>query len=173
MAFVKHTTVFENTDGKRKEFWARNTFMKDYQLLCPDGKRKTVDKYASCNLGKIAANAVVTRGDYYGYNETQINAYINLFISAQQFYGRKDPDDFTFALFYSTPPYTDLIFQDAAQQLVVVPKEKREFSAYLGPDFMKAKRITDCTAGASKPLATFFLAGFIFFLAGPVLGFRF
>ena len=52
-------------------------------------------------------------------------------------------------MFYSPPPYSDLIFQDATQQLVVIPPEKREFSAYLGPDFMRARRIVDCRAGAS------------------------
>ena len=150
VAFVKHTTVAENTDGKRKELWARNTFTKDFQLLCPDGTRRSTYEYQNCNLGKIAANAAVTRGGYYGYNETQLNAYINLFIYAQQFYGRKDQDEYSFSMFYSTPPYSDLIFQDATQQLVVIPKEKREFSAYLGPDFMRARRIVDCSAGASS-----------------------
>jgi hypothetical protein len=38
VAFVKHTTVMENTDGKRREWWARNTLTDDYELLCPDGK---------------------------------------------------------------------------------------------------------------------------------------
>jgi hypothetical protein len=37
VAFVKHTTVMENTDGKRKEWWARNALTDDYELLCPDG----------------------------------------------------------------------------------------------------------------------------------------
>lgn len=37
VAFVKHTTVQENCDGKRKEFWARNQLTADYQLLCRDG----------------------------------------------------------------------------------------------------------------------------------------
>lgn len=50
-------------------------------------------EYMRCNLGLVKANAVVTRGGY-AYNETQINAYINLFIYAQQYYGRKDLDDF-------------------------------------------------------------------------------
>ncbi|KAK2580797.1 hypothetical protein KPH14_011531 [Odynerus spinipes] len=149
VAFVKHTTVAENTDGKRREFWARNTFTKDFELLCPDGTRRPTMDYERCNLGKVAANAIVTRGGYYGYNETQINAYINLFIYAQQFYGRKDPDEFSFSMFYSVPPYSDLIFQDATQQLVVIPPEKRQFSAYLGPDFMRARRIVDCNAGAA------------------------
>ncbi|XP_011142165.1 melanotransferrin [Harpegnathos saltator] len=149
VAFVKHTTVAENTDGKRKETWARNTFTKDFELLCPDGTRRPTASYASCNLGKVAANAIVTRGGYYGYNETQINAYINLFIYAQQFYGRKEQDEFSFSMYYSMPPYSDLIFQDATQQLVIVPPEKRQYSAYLGPDFMRARRIVDCNAGAS------------------------
>ncbi|XP_033335223.2 transferrin 2 [Megalopta genalis] len=149
VAFVKHTTVAENTDGKRKETWARNTFLKDFELLCPDGTRRPTTDYIHCNLGKVSSNAIVTRGGYYGYNETQINAYINLFIYAQQFYGRKEQDEFSFSMFFSEPPYSDLIFQDATQQLVVVPPEKREFSAYLGSDFMRARRIVDCNAGAS------------------------
>ncbi|XP_024941714.1 melanotransferrin isoform X2 [Cephus cinctus] len=149
VAFVKHTTVAENTNGKRREFWARNTFTKDFQLLCPDGTRLPTSEYRRCNLGKVPANAIVTRGGYYGYNDTQVQAYINLFIYAQQFYGRKEQDEFSFSMFYSFPPHSDLIFQDAAQQLHVIPPEKREFSAYLGPDFMRAKRIVDCAACAS------------------------
>jgi len=30
--------VFENVDGKRKQWWARNTLSYDFELLCPDGK---------------------------------------------------------------------------------------------------------------------------------------
>lgn len=57
------------------------------------GTRAEVNEYKRCNLGKVKANAVVTRGGY-GYNETEINAFINLFIYAQQFYGRKEADEF-------------------------------------------------------------------------------
>lgn len=38
VAFVKHTTVSENTGGKRREWWARNTLNDDFELLCPDGE---------------------------------------------------------------------------------------------------------------------------------------
>lgn len=111
------------------------------------GTRRELPDYKICNLGKVKANAIVTRGGY-GYNETQINAYVNLFTYAQQYYGRKDADAFSFSMFYSQPPFYDLIFQDATHQLRVVPVDQRRYDLYLGGDFMRAKRITDCDAGA-------------------------
>lgn len=56
---------------------------------------------------------------------------------------------YSFSMFYSPPPYHDLIFQDATRQLQIVPPESRRYDLYLGNDFMRAKRITDCQAGAS------------------------
>lgn len=38
VAFVRHTTVSENTGGKKRDWWARNTLNDDFELLCPDGK---------------------------------------------------------------------------------------------------------------------------------------
>lgn len=64
-----------------------------YIVFVFPGTRRDLQDYKSCNLGKVKANAVVTRGGY-GYNETQINAYMNLFTYAQQYYGRKDADAF-------------------------------------------------------------------------------
>lgn len=93
VAFVKHTTVSENTGGKRREFWARNTLNDDFELLCPDGTRADLNDYERCNLGRVKANAVVARGGW-GYNETEINAYANLLTYAQQYYGRKEVDPF-------------------------------------------------------------------------------
>lgn len=146
VAFAKHTTVSENTGGKRREWWARNRLNDDFQLLCPDGTRGMLDDYERCNLGKVKANAIMTRGGQF-YNETEMNTYLNLFIYAQQFYGRKEQDAFGFSMFYSYPPYSDLIFQDATRQLVVIPEEKRSYDLYLGGTFMRARRITDCDSG--------------------------
>lgn len=53
-------------------------------------------------------------------------------------------------MFFSPPPYYDLIFQDATRQLQVIPNSQRRYDLYLGSDFMRAKRITDCTAGTSS-----------------------
>ncbi len=62
MAFVKHTTVRENTDGRNIAEWSRNRRSDDYELLCNDGTRKDIDQWESCNMGKIPANAIVTAG---------------------------------------------------------------------------------------------------------------
>lgn len=149
VAFLKHTTVYENTDGKRKEWWARNALSEDFQLLCPDGTRSTLDKYQKCNMGKVKANAIITRGGEQ-YSEPEINAYINLFVYAQQFYSRKDDEEFS--MFMSPPPYSDLIFQDATQQLRVIDPAYRSYDRYLGSDFMRARRIVDCRASGSISL---------------------
>lgn len=53
-------------------------------------------------------------------------------------------------MFYSLPPYHDLIFQDATRQLRIIPPKERRYDLYLGKDFMRARRITDCDAGASQ-----------------------
>ena len=64
---------------------------------------------------------MVTNRDY---NSETINTFINLFKYAQQFYGQRNSDEFSFSMFFSDLPYSDLIFQDAAQKLIVLPECK-------------------------------------------------
>lgn len=56
----------------------------------------------------------------------------------------------SFSMFYSQPPYSDLIFQDATQQLMVLNYTQRNYARYLGKDFLRARRIVDCHAGAKS-----------------------
>ena len=63
VAFTKHTTVRENTDGRNRAEWARNRRSDDYELMCNDGTRKDIDKWSECNMGEIPANAIVTAGN--------------------------------------------------------------------------------------------------------------
>lgn len=108
-----------------------------------------MNDYKRCNLGKVKANAIVTRGGSQ-YNETEVNAYINLLMYAQQLYGRKNVDDFSFSMFSSEYGFYDLIFQDSTRQLQTIPAKERRYDIYLGKDYMRARRITDCYAAASK-----------------------
>lgn len=111
------------------------------------------------------ANAIVTRGGSQ-YNDTEINAYINLLMYAQQLYGRKNFDDFSFSMFSSAYGYYDLIFQDATRQLQILPVEKRHYDIYLGKDYMRARRITDCYASANKSTVSSFLVIVVLFVFG-------
>jgi len=157
VAFVKHTTVMENCDGKRNEIWSRNQLTKDYQLLCRDGTRKAATDYRDCYLGKVKANAMVTNPDY---PPEFINSFINLFKYAQQFYGQRNSDEFSFSMFYSYLPYSDLIFQDAAQKLIVLPQEQRHHRTYLGREFTKAFEEVECAyVGSSGHVQVSWLVG--------------
>lgn len=113
----------------------------------------------------MKANAIVTRGGA-NYNETELNAYINVLTYALQLYGRKDVDAFSFSMFSSPIGYYDLIFQDATEQLQVIPREQRQYDVYLGSNFMRARRITDCAAGKSRLIASIVL---VFILSLTVL----
>ncbi|KAM3865899.1 serotransferrin-2-like [Diretmus argenteus] len=60
VAFIKHTTVPDNSDGDGPT-WADTVTSADYELICPGAGPVPVSQYASCNLAKVPAHAVVTR----------------------------------------------------------------------------------------------------------------
>lgn len=63
-------------------------------ILFSTGTRTSIDDYKRCSMGKVKANAVITRGGN-AYNHTEVMAFTNLFMAAQQLYGRKTMDEFT------------------------------------------------------------------------------
>ena len=86
-----------------------------------------------------------------------INSFINLFKYAQQFYGQRNSDEFSFSMFFSPLPYSDLIFQDAAQKLIIIPEGKFELEGLsLLLDENKCK---SCLVLQSKDITRLILAG--------------
>ena len=145
IAFTRHTAILENA-GKNPSFWSRNVIPDDFELLCRDGSRAKYNEYRTCNLGLVSADALVTHANR---PREQVEAYINLFLLAQQLYGSKYSEDFTLKMFLSDPTHTDLIFSDATSQLVPIPESRRHYRPYLGHEFLKSISFVDCTSGAT------------------------
>lgn len=146
VAFVRHTTVRENTDGRNQADWARNRRSDDYELLCNDGTRMSIDEYEQCNLGSLPPNAVVTAG-FKTKKEREI--FWTLLNFAQQFYDSDTNPDFP--MFDSTIGHKDLLFQDATVRLVYIPDSNQTYLAYLGPTFVRAmqrQKTIDCVTGS-------------------------
>ncbi|KAJ3640628.1 hypothetical protein Zmor_027180 [Zophobas morio] len=125
VAFVKHVTVPGNTDGKNTESWAVNLKSGDYELLCPDGGRKPVDQYQSCNLAHAPPHMVVTSRSK---SDSEVDEIRNLLVSTSSEYTSR-PD--LFKLFGSFKGKKDLLFKDSATGLISITGEseiQKEYS---------------------------------------------
>uniref|UniRef100_A0A3B3SKL7 Serotransferrin n=1 Tax=Paramormyrops kingsleyae TaxID=1676925 RepID=A0A3B3SKL7_9TELE len=126
VAFVRHTTVNENTDGKGPE-WATNLKSADFELLCPNGYSPTapVTDYLTCHLAKVAAHAVVTRPE----SRAHVTKVLN---KLQARFGPAGGD--TFKMFSSTGD-VDLLFKDSTECLVEVPPNQ-SIGEFLGAKYV-------------------------------------
>uniref|UniRef100_A0A3B3SKD8 Serotransferrin n=1 Tax=Paramormyrops kingsleyae TaxID=1676925 RepID=A0A3B3SKD8_9TELE len=111
VAFVKHLTVPSSEKA-------------DYELLCEDGSRKSIDDYKTCHLSRVPAHAVVSRKD--------VELADNIWESLQH------TGDFKL---FSSEAYEgkDLMFKDSTVQLVRVPNITDSF-LYLGAEYMSTIR---------------------------------
>ncbi|TNM98250.1 hypothetical protein fugu_014496 [Takifugu bimaculatus] len=112
VAFVKHLTVPESEKP-------------NYELLCPDNTRKSIDSYQTCHLGRVPAHAVVSRKDPQMaeliYNTLTTVRGFNLFSS----------EDYA--------PAKNLMFMDSTIRLVKLPPNTDSF-LYLGAGYMSIIR---------------------------------
>ncbi|XP_053565014.1 melanotransferrin [Bombina bombina] len=151
VAFIKHSTVFENTDGHNSEVWAKDLKSSNFQLLCPNGARAEVDQYASCNWAQVPARAVMVHPD------TNKHAVYGLLDNAQEFYANNISSEFR--MFDSSAYHSqDLLFKDSTHKIVPV-QEKTTYQQWLGKAYFESLEGLNCTslATAVTPVNTLLL----------------
>ncbi|XP_018423166.1 PREDICTED: melanotransferrin isoform X2 [Nanorana parkeri] len=148
VAFVKHTTVFENSDGKNQDDWAKNLKSSDFQLLCPNGARAEVTQYEDCNWAHVPAQAVMVHPD------TNRHALFGLLDKAQEYYGRDSSSEFKMfdSSYYNQK---DLIFKDSTDKIVPV-QEKKTYDEWLGRNYIESVEGLQCSS--SNALTTLNIA---------------
>ncbi|CAN9503436.1 unnamed protein product [Ophioblennius macclurei] len=143
VAFIKHTIVDENSNG-RGPAWARDVRAEDYQLICPGKVPMPISEYASCNLALVPAHAVVTRPE-------SRDSVINVLRDQQSKFGTSGNDP-SFRLFQSDNG-VNLLFKDSTKCLQEVPAG-HDFKQFLGPEYTAAmsslRQCTDSTPDLEK-----------------------
>ncbi|NWI97587.1 TRFE protein, partial [Pitta sordida] len=125
VAFIKHTIVEENTDGKSKESWAKDLKMDYFELLCTDGQRAHVMDYRRCHLAKVPTHAVVTRPEKAKQVREMLDRHEKLFGAK----GSRNKDFNMFA--YETK---DLLFKDLTKCLVKL-HDGATYKEFLGDQY--------------------------------------
>lgn len=126
VAFIKHTTVSENSDGNGPT-WASNLNSAEYEVICPGKGPVPITDYASCHLAKVPAHAVVTRP------ESHSNV-VRILQDQQTKYGMGS--DAAFKLFQSDNG-KNLLFKDSTKCLQEV-QAGITYEQFLGNEYMNA-----------------------------------
>ncbi|XP_038671910.1 melanotransferrin-like [Scyliorhinus canicula] len=143
VAFVKHTTVFANTNGANQEPWAVNLKSSDYQLLCMNGARAEVEQWNECHLARVPSHAVMV------HPATSITAAFGLLDKGQDFFGHDDNLN-GFKMFNSSDyGGSDLLFKDSTEKIISVG-EKITYEDWLGKNYLEAMKRIECS-GAMIP----------------------
>ncbi|XP_061565026.1 serotransferrin-like [Cololabis saira] len=127
VAFIKHTTVQENSDGSGPD-WAQSLRSSDFELICPGQGPVPITHFTSCHLAKVPAHAVVTRP------ETRARVVATLQVQ-QTLFGTGGSDS-SFRMFQSENG-KNLLFKDSTKCLQEVPAGKT-YGTFLGEEYMTA-----------------------------------
>ncbi|KAJ8410696.1 hypothetical protein AAFF_G00186530 [Aldrovandia affinis] len=125
VAFVKHTTVLENTDGQGS--WGSSLNSADFELLCPTGPNSVapISDYLTCSLAKVPAHAVMTR--------PESRDMVVEFLTQQQVkFGSSGTEDFRM---FQSEGGRNLLFKDSTDCLQEVA-DGTDFRSFLGAEYL-------------------------------------
>ncbi|XP_061492582.1 ovotransferrin-like [Rhineura floridana] len=125
VAFVKHTTVTDNTEGENRPAWVGNYRATDFQLLSVDGQRCEIDQYATCGLATVPTHGVVTRPE-------RREIVLRVLLGQQALYGNTATKKDDFQLFQSETK--DSLFKDGTKCLVNI--KYKTFEDYLTKQYL-------------------------------------
>uniref|UniRef100_A0A8C0FD18 Ovotransferrin n=1 Tax=Bubo bubo TaxID=30461 RepID=A0A8C0FD18_BUBBB len=125
VAFIKHSIVQENIDGKNKEDWAKNLKMDQFELLCTDGRRANVMDYHRCHLAKVPTHAVIARPE-------KAKKVRELLEKQEKLFGTKGVEKDKFKMFESETK--DLLFKDLTKCLVKL-RSGITYKEFLGEEY--------------------------------------
>ncbi|XP_037644109.1 transferrin-a [Sebastes umbrosus] len=128
VAFIKHTIVPENSDGRGPPAWASGVNSADYQLICPGKAPVAVTEYASCHLAVVPAHAVVTR-------QESRSEVVSALLGQQAKFG-PGVADASFRMFQSDSG-KNLLFKDSTKCLQEVTAGQN-YAGFLGTEYMNA-----------------------------------
>ncbi|XP_068210038.1 transferrin-like isoform X1 [Palaemon carinicauda] len=144
VAFVKHSTVVDNTNGNNNASWAKDLRALDFKLLCKSTGTADVIDFDTCNLARVPAHKVVTgiKSDKIMIEEIRIM----LLRASDEFPKGQD----VFTLFGEYEGHHDLIFKDSVTDLVNVRED--EFHKSLDEAYYRAaQEISTCKPLVNEP----------------------
>nr|CAK18221.1 transferrin [Natrix natrix] len=127
VAFVKHTTITEATEGENRPAWASGLTPDDFVLLNKNGQRCRYNDYKTCGLAQVCNHGVVTSPE-------RAEVVKNVLLEQQVLFGSHGTKKDIFSLFQSEAK--DSLFKDGTECLAV-PNEVT-FQQYLGPDYLQS-----------------------------------
>ncbi|PIO23315.1 hypothetical protein AB205_0152590 [Aquarana catesbeiana] len=162
--FVPHATVRRprrgNSDAQKRSSkhrkrgstnekspaWAKGVKKDDLELLCPDGSRKPITEYESCNLAVVPAHAVVT-------TPNRKDIVVRVLKKQQEQFGRNVGLNPPFQMFVSEER-KDQLFKDSTQCLTEV--KENTMNEYLGKPYSDAiENLNKCGKSGLLEACTF------------------